>query len=173
VAEVLLTTGERVQKSVFECVLEPEELEGLIARLQREIGETAGNVSHLSSLCGLPGSIARHRRGEGDGGRAELRHPLRTDSTLGTASGGVCVPSRGRQLLERKCLHSLMLESVSGAGKVNHPGRAMESMSYDGFRRLSPGGGQLFWRPKCSSREEDGATLVHSVLSSERGPGTE
>lgn len=50
VAEVLLTTGERVQKSVFECMLEPEELEGLLARLQREIGETPGNV-RIYRLC--------------------------------------------------------------------------------------------------------------------------
>jgi CRISPR-associated protein Cas2 len=50
VAEVLLTRGERVQKSVFECMLEPEELQGLIARLQREIGETSGNV-RIYRLC--------------------------------------------------------------------------------------------------------------------------
>jgi CRISPR-associated protein Cas2 len=50
IAELLLTLGERVQKSVFECVLEPEELEGLTARLQREIGQTEGNV-RVYRLC--------------------------------------------------------------------------------------------------------------------------
>jgi len=50
VAEVLLTTGERVQRSVFECLLAPEELPGLVARLQREIGETPGNV-RIYRLC--------------------------------------------------------------------------------------------------------------------------
>jgi CRISPR-associated endonuclease Cas2 len=40
-----------VQKSVFECILEPEALQGLVARLQREIGETAGNV-RIYRLCG-------------------------------------------------------------------------------------------------------------------------
>jgi CRISPR-associated protein Cas2 len=50
VAEVLLALGERVQKSVFECVLAPEELEGLVARLQREIGQTEGNV-RIYRLC--------------------------------------------------------------------------------------------------------------------------
>ena len=50
VAEVLLTTGERVQKSVFECILEPDELPSLIARLQREMGDTEGNV-RIYRLC--------------------------------------------------------------------------------------------------------------------------
>jgi len=50
VADVLLAVGERVQKSVFECVLAPEELESLVERLRREIGETAGNV-RIYRLC--------------------------------------------------------------------------------------------------------------------------
>ena len=53
VAQVLLGTGERVQYSVFECRLEPEELPMLLARLQRELGETKGNVRvyRLCSAC--------------------------------------------------------------------------------------------------------------------------
>jgi CRISPR-associated protein Cas2 len=53
VAELLLTLGERVQKSVFECVLEADEVEALTARLQREIGQTPGNVRvyRLCSAC--------------------------------------------------------------------------------------------------------------------------
>jgi group II intron reverse transcriptase/maturase/CRISPR-associated endonuclease Cas2 len=53
VAQVLLGVGERVQFSVFECRLEPEELPMLLARLQRELGETAGNVRvyRLCSAC--------------------------------------------------------------------------------------------------------------------------
>ncbi len=50
VAEVLLQLGERVQKSVFECVLEPHELERLMNRLRAEIGQTAGNV-RIYRLC--------------------------------------------------------------------------------------------------------------------------
>jgi CRISPR-associated protein Cas2 len=50
-ADVLLALGERVQKSVFECMLAPEELDGLVGRLRREIGETAGNV-RIYRLCG-------------------------------------------------------------------------------------------------------------------------
>jgi len=50
VAEVLLALGERVQKSVFECILAPEELEALVERLRREIGETPGNV-RIYRLC--------------------------------------------------------------------------------------------------------------------------
>jgi CRISPR-associated protein Cas2 len=51
VADVLLAMGERVQKSVFECVLAPEELDALVQRLQREIGATQGNV-RIYRLCG-------------------------------------------------------------------------------------------------------------------------
>jgi CRISPR-associated protein Cas2 len=43
-ADILLAMGERVQRSVFECTLEPEELEGLVERIRHEIGETAGDV---------------------------------------------------------------------------------------------------------------------------------
>ncbi len=50
-ADVLLALGERVQKSVFECVLAPEELDALVQRLQREIGDTPGNV-RIYRLCG-------------------------------------------------------------------------------------------------------------------------
>lgn len=50
VADVLQALGERVQLSVFECVLAPEELDALIARLQREIGTTPGNV-RIYRLC--------------------------------------------------------------------------------------------------------------------------
>lgn len=50
VAEVLLTLGERVQKSVFECNLEPEEVDGVIERLRREIGSTHGNL-RIYRLC--------------------------------------------------------------------------------------------------------------------------
>jgi CRISPR-associated protein Cas2 len=53
VAQVLLGTGERVQFSVFECRFEPEELLMLLARLQRELGETKGGVRvyRLCSAC--------------------------------------------------------------------------------------------------------------------------
>ena len=53
VAQVLLGAGERVQFSVFECRFEPEELPMLLARLQRELGETKGNVRvyRLCSAC--------------------------------------------------------------------------------------------------------------------------
>jgi CRISPR-associated protein Cas2 len=53
VATVLLGVGERVQYSVFECRFEPEELPMLLARLQRELGETKGNVRvyRLCSAC--------------------------------------------------------------------------------------------------------------------------
>ncbi|HEY6138266.1 MAG TPA: CRISPR-associated endonuclease Cas2 [Thermoanaerobaculia bacterium] len=50
VAEVLLACGERVQKSVFECTLAPEELDGVVERLRREIAETPGNV-RIYRLC--------------------------------------------------------------------------------------------------------------------------
>ena len=39
-----LGIGERVQKSVIQCIVEPEELDGLVERLRRIIGETGGNV---------------------------------------------------------------------------------------------------------------------------------
>jgi CRISPR-associated protein Cas2 len=50
VADVLLALGERVQKSVFECILAPEELDMLVERLRREIAETPGNV-RIYRLC--------------------------------------------------------------------------------------------------------------------------
>lgn len=50
VAEFLLTQGERVQKSVFECRITAEECERVIERLRREIGETPGNV-RIYRLC--------------------------------------------------------------------------------------------------------------------------
>jgi CRISPR-associated protein Cas2 len=50
VAEILLTLGERVQKSVFECRITTEECDHLIERLRREIGGTAGNV-RVYRLC--------------------------------------------------------------------------------------------------------------------------
>ena len=51
VPKSVMALGERVQKSVFECMLAPEELDAVVARLQREIGETAGNV-RIYRLCG-------------------------------------------------------------------------------------------------------------------------
>jgi len=50
VADVLLGCGERVQYSVFECRFDPEELPLLLARLQRELGETSGSV-RVYRLC--------------------------------------------------------------------------------------------------------------------------
>ena len=49
-AQVLLGCGERVQFSVFECRFEPDELPMLLARIQRELGETKGNV-RVYRLC--------------------------------------------------------------------------------------------------------------------------
>lgn len=51
VPKSVMALGERVQKSVFECMLAPEELDGALARLQREIGDTPGNV-RIYRLCG-------------------------------------------------------------------------------------------------------------------------
>jgi len=51
VADVLLALGERVRKSVFECILALEEPDALTERLRREIGETPGNVL-IYRVCG-------------------------------------------------------------------------------------------------------------------------
>jgi len=52
-AEVLKGFGERVQLSVFECLLEAEEVERLRGRVLREIDETADSVRiyHLCASC--------------------------------------------------------------------------------------------------------------------------
>lgn len=51
VAEILEGFGERVQESVFECLLEATELSELTASLQDEIAESSGGNVRLYRVC--------------------------------------------------------------------------------------------------------------------------
>lgn len=51
VAKVLERYGERVQKSVFECVLEPEALDRLTGRLAKELGDPQTGNIRVYRLC--------------------------------------------------------------------------------------------------------------------------
>jgi CRISPR-associated protein Cas2 len=52
VADVLEGRGVRVQYSVFECILDPADLDNLIARLQHELRTTDGGNLRIYRLCG-------------------------------------------------------------------------------------------------------------------------
>jgi CRISPR-associated protein Cas2 len=52
IAELLGRSGVRVQKSVFECALEPEELPSLVLRLERELEASSGSGNvRIYRLC--------------------------------------------------------------------------------------------------------------------------
>ena len=71
VAKILEGTGFRVQKSVFECLLDAEQLDRLVARLTRTVGDREGVDLRIYRLCascfaasfGL-GDVARGTGGE-------------------------------------------------------------------------------------------------------------
>jgi len=72
VSKILGRYGVRVQKSVFECALDPAGVARLTRRLERELEASPGNVriyrTCVDCLAGLPGR--RRRPGRGDGGGA-------------------------------------------------------------------------------------------------------
>lgn len=51
VAKVMERFGKRVQKSVFECVLEARDLELMSRALRRELGEPEGASVRIYRLC--------------------------------------------------------------------------------------------------------------------------
>lgn len=72
VAQVCLAHGQRVQKSVFECVLEAGQLDQMIAQLMREIDESEDSLR----IYRLREPRARSLRVIGRGPSFDIREPM-------------------------------------------------------------------------------------------------
>jgi CRISPR-associated protein Cas2 len=70
IAAVLASYGTRVQKSVFECNLQPEALERLTAALSEELAAAAGGDVRIYRLCAdcYGASVGLGELEEGTGG---------------------------------------------------------------------------------------------------------
>ena len=72
VAQACEAYGQRVQKSVFECLINDADLEMLTARLRAEIDETADSIR----IYRLREPLGRHLRTLGAGPSFDQRDPL-------------------------------------------------------------------------------------------------